>query len=163
MTTGCANYELRRDALVPTPWTGFARNGGDQTVGGSITHLVDGNVDRGERRIEVLRQRDIVESDHTDVGRDALAGLARWKERHPEAAAHLAPADVLVDAMRGRFHTWTRIRVNLEHVPVEQRPPQEALDPDDVRNEWGGEGAELAERRQRGEAGKTKRTRKTPR
>ena len=62
----------------------------------------------------------------------ALAGLERWRARHPEAAAHLAPADVLVDSMRGRFHTWTRIRVNLQHVPVELRPPQEALDPDDA-------------------------------
>jgi hypothetical protein len=61
---------------------------------------------------------------------DALAGLERWRTRHPEAAAHLAPADVLVDSMRGRFHTWTRIRVNLQHVPTELRPPQEALDPD---------------------------------
>jgi bifunctional non-homologous end joining protein LigD len=65
----------------------------------------------------------------------ALAGLERWRARHPEAAAHLAPADVLVDAMRGRFHTWTRIRVNLQHVPVELRPPQEALDPDE-QPEW---------------------------
>jgi bifunctional non-homologous end joining protein LigD len=61
----------------------------------------------------------------------ALAGLDRWRARHPDAAAHLAPADVLVDAMRGRFHTWTRIRVNLQHVPVELRPAQEPLDPDD--------------------------------
>ena len=62
----------------------------------------------------------------------ALEGLERWRARHAEAAAHLAPADVLVDSMRGRFHTWTRIRVNLQHVPVELRPPQEALDPDDA-------------------------------
>jgi bifunctional non-homologous end joining protein LigD len=62
---------------------------------------------------------------------DALAGLDRWKQRHPRAAAHLAPADVLVDAMRGRSSTWTRIRVNLHNVPVELRPAQEALDPDD--------------------------------
>jgi DNA ligase D-like protein (predicted polymerase) len=62
---------------------------------------------------------------------DALAGLERWKARHPEAAAHLEPADVLVDAMRGRYRTWTRIRVNLQHVPEELRPPQEALDPDE--------------------------------
>jgi bifunctional non-homologous end joining protein LigD len=62
---------------------------------------------------------------------DALAGLERWKTRHAGAAAHLAPADVLVDAMRGRFHTWTRIRVNLQHVPEALRPAQEALDPDD--------------------------------
>jgi hypothetical protein len=68
---------------------------------------------------------------------EALAGLERWKARHPDAAAHLAPADVLVDAMRGRFHTWTRIRVNLQHVPSELRPAQEALDPDEAPDDWG--------------------------
>ena len=68
----------------------------------------------------------------------ALAGLERWKGRHPEAAAHLAPADVLVDSMRGRFHTWTRIRVNLQHVPAELRPRQEALDPDAAPDQWSG-------------------------
>jgi DNA ligase D-like protein (predicted polymerase) len=62
---------------------------------------------------------------------DALAGLDRWKARHAEAAAHLQPADVLVDAMRGRYSTWTRIRINLQHVPEALRPPQEPLDPDE--------------------------------
>src|SRR5262245_3394599 len=62
---------------------------------------------------------------------DALAGLERWKERHPEAAKLLEPADVLVDQMRGRYTTWTRIRVNLQHVPEELRPVQEELDPDE--------------------------------
>ena len=47
----------------------------------------------------------------------ALAGLERWKARHAEAAGHLAVDDVLVDSMRGRSSTWTRIRVNLRHVP----------------------------------------------
>ncbi len=61
---------------------------------------------------------------------DALAGLERWKVRHPEVASHLQPADVLVDAMRGRSTTWTRIRINLEHVPTAERPEQEPLDPD---------------------------------
>ena len=61
---------------------------------------------------------------------DALAGLERWKARHPEAAARLEPSDVLVDAMRGRSTTWTRIRVNLEHVPEQERPPQEPLEVD---------------------------------
>ena len=61
---------------------------------------------------------------------DALAGLERWKARHPEAASHLETADVLVDSMRGRSSTWTRVRVNLEHVPEPLRPVQEALDPD---------------------------------
>jgi bifunctional non-homologous end joining protein LigD len=63
---------------------------------------------------------------------DALAGFERWRARHPEAAAHLAPADVLVDVMRGRYSTWTRIRVNLQHVPVALRPAQETLDPDEA-------------------------------
>jgi hypothetical protein len=67
---------------------------------------------------------------------EALAGLERWKQRHPDAAAHLAPADVLVDAMRGRHTTWTRIRINLQHVPEGLRPVQEALDPDDPPPGW---------------------------
>jgi len=61
---------------------------------------------------------------------DALAGLERWKSRHPDVAAKLEPADVLVDAMRGRSTTWTRIRVNLEHVPEGDRPQQEPLEID---------------------------------
>src|SRR5262249_8564592 len=63
---------------------------------------------------------------------DALAGLERWKARYPQAALHLAPADVLVDAMRGRSSLWTRIRINLQHVPPSLRPVQEALDPNDA-------------------------------
>ncbi|HVF63059.1 MAG TPA: non-homologous end-joining DNA ligase [Casimicrobiaceae bacterium] len=62
---------------------------------------------------------------------DALAGLERWKSRHADIAALLEPADILVDAMRGRSSTWTRIRINLQHVPADRRPAQEALDPDD--------------------------------
>jgi hypothetical protein len=61
----------------------------------------------------------------------ALAGLERWKSKHPEAAGHLAVDDVLVDSMRGRSSTWTRIRVNLRHVPEPLRPPQETPDPDE--------------------------------
>ena len=68
---------------------------------------------------------------------DALAGFERWKTRHPEAGAHLKPADVLVDALRGRFRTWTRVRVNLQHVPADLRPAQEPLDPDEnMSDEW---------------------------
>jgi DNA ligase D-like protein (predicted polymerase) len=61
----------------------------------------------------------------------ALAGLERWKQRHPDVAALLAVDDVLVDTMRGRSSTWTRIRVNLRAVPVEMRPAVEPPDPDD--------------------------------
>ncbi len=62
---------------------------------------------------------------------DALSGLERWKARHPEVAARLAVDDVLVDSMRGRSSTWTRIRVNLRSVPEGERPPEEPPDPDD--------------------------------
>jgi bifunctional non-homologous end joining protein LigD len=72
----------------------------------------------------------LVEIARAEKKDDALAGLERWKARHPEAAKHLEAADVLVDAMRGRYTTWTRIRVNLQHVPEAERPAQEALDPD---------------------------------
>jgi DNA ligase D-like protein (predicted polymerase) len=67
----------------------------------------------------------------------ALAGLEKWKSQHAEVAKFLAVDDVLVDSMRGRSSTWTRIRVNLRHVPEGQRPPQETPDPDDdPTREW---------------------------
>jgi hypothetical protein len=72
----------------------------------------------------------IVVANSTDKNA-ALAGLDRWKAKHANAAAHLAVDDVLVDSMRGRASTWTRIRVNLRSVPQEMRPPQETPDPDD--------------------------------
>jgi bifunctional non-homologous end joining protein LigD len=61
---------------------------------------------------------------------EALAGLERWKDRYPKVWALLEPADVLVDSMRGRSSTWTRIRLNLRNVPADDRPPQEALEVD---------------------------------
>jgi bifunctional non-homologous end joining protein LigD len=67
----------------------------------------------------------------------ALAGLEKWKGKHAQAAQLLAVDDVLVDSMRGRSSTWTRIRVNLRHVPEALRPPQETPDPDDdPTREW---------------------------
>jgi bifunctional non-homologous end joining protein LigD len=91
---------------------------------------------RGEpARVQPSKRRTskhpLIEIGRAQRTEDALAGLERWKARHPEVAAHLEPADVLVDAMRGRFSTWTRIRVNLQHVPAELRPVQEPLDPDE--------------------------------
>jgi DNA ligase D-like protein (predicted polymerase) len=61
---------------------------------------------------------------------DALAGLERWKARHPDAAARLQEDDVLVDSMRGRSTTWTRVRINLRHVPEDKRPAEEPPEPD---------------------------------
>jgi DNA ligase D-like protein (predicted polymerase) len=81
------------------------------------------------------RRRRATEADLVTVAQasrreDALAGLGRWKRRHPSVAARLAESDVLVDTMRGRSSTWTRIRVNLRAVPAAERPPAEPPDPD---------------------------------
>jgi bifunctional non-homologous end joining protein LigD len=68
---------------------------------------------------------------------EALEGLERWKARHTDVWPHLAPADVLIDSMRGRSRTWTRIRLNLQNVPEADRPGQEPLDVDyDPTEEW---------------------------
>ena len=67
----------------------------------------------------------------------ALEGLERWKAKYPKVAQLLAVDDVLVDSMRGRSSTWTRIRVNLRNVPEKLRPAQETPDPDDdPTREW---------------------------
>jgi DNA ligase D-like protein (predicted polymerase) len=80
--------------------------------------------------------RPLIEIGRARKKADALAGLERWKQRHPEAAAQLQAADILVDSMRGRFTTWTRVRVNLQNVPEALRPAQEPLDPDEVTGGW---------------------------
>jgi DNA ligase D-like protein (predicted polymerase) len=61
---------------------------------------------------------------------EAREGLERWRSRHKDVWKYLKPTDVLIDSMRGRSTTWTRIRLNLEHVPEANRPPQEALEVD---------------------------------
>jgi hypothetical protein len=83
----------------------------------------------------------------------ALAGLERWKTRHAAAAALLAADDVLVDSMRGRSSTWTRIRINLRHIPEAERPSQETPDPDDdPTREWRRRWAEARKRGTSGDA-----------
>jgi len=72
----------------------------------------------------------LIEIARAQTKAEALDGLERWKARHVDVWPLLEPADVLVDSMRGRSSTWTRIRLNLEHVPEEQRPPQEPLEVD---------------------------------
>jgi bifunctional non-homologous end joining protein LigD len=108
------------------PWPPQYRKGADEPP----------RVQPSKRR---MPKRPLIEIGRAYKKVDALAGLERWKERHPEAASHLKPADVLVDSMRGRSTTWTRIRVNLQNVPAELRPPQEPLDPDDdILSQWTG-------------------------
>src|SRR5262245_3088968 len=112
-----------REGLGDAPWPPHYRKQAGEPA----------RVSPSKRRVPTRPLIEIGRAQQKDV---ALAGLERWKARHPEAAAHLAPADVLVDSMRGRFRTWTRIRVNLQHVPEELRPPQEALDPNDTPDDW---------------------------
>jgi hypothetical protein len=102
-------------------------------------------------RVQPSRKRTakhpLIEIGRAEKKEDALAGLERWRTRHPRVAEHLEPADILVDAMRGRSSTWTRIRVNLEHVPEDLRPVQEALDPDTGPKSWGAHDADWHPRR----------------
>jgi DNA ligase D-like protein (predicted polymerase) len=69
----------------------------------------------------------LIEIARTKTKDEALAALDTWRDRHPAVAAQLETADVLVDGMRGPSSIWYRIRINLQHVPVDQRPPQEEL------------------------------------
>jgi len=113
-----------REGLGDAPWPPHYKKQPDEPA----------RVQPSRRRVP---KHPLIEIGRAERKEDALAGLERWRTRHPEAAAHLEPADVLVDAMRGRFHTWTRIRVNLQHVPAAVRPLQEALDPDEDTGGWG--------------------------
>ena len=61
---------------------------------------------------------------------EALVGLESWKAKHPEVVPLLEESDVLVDGMRGSSSLWYRVRVNLQHVPVDQRPEQAELEAD---------------------------------
>ena len=105
-----------------------ARSGTKKTAAGSVKKPA---AKKARTRMPLLV---IANSPNKDA---ALAGLERWKTKHPEAAKLLAVDDVLVDTMRGRSSTWTRIRVNLRKVPESLRPPQETPDPDDdPTREW---------------------------
>jgi hypothetical protein len=116
--------EQRAAGLEDAPWPPHYEKGVDEPP----------RVQPSKRRRATVP---VVEIARAKTKEEALAGLERWKERHAEVVPHLEPADVLVDAMRGRFTTWTRVRVRLSHVPTELRPAQEALEVDyDPRTEW---------------------------
>ena len=116
----------RAEGLGDAPWPPHYRKQPDEAP----------RVAPSRRRVSL---KPLIEIGRARQKADALAGFERWRARHPDAAAHLEPADVLVDAMRGRFRTWTRIRVNLQHVPEALRPAQAALDPDErLEDDWKG-------------------------
>ena len=107
-----------RDGLGDAPWPPHYRKQPGEPA----------RVQPSKRRVS---KHPLIEIGRAKRKESALEGLERWKARHPEAASHLEPADILVDSMRGRSSTWTRIRVNLQHVPPNLRPDQEPLDPDE--------------------------------
>jgi DNA ligase D-like protein (predicted polymerase) len=82
----------------------------------------------------------VVEISRAEFKEEALAGLDRWKARHPELVPYLEPPDILVDGMRGRSAVWYRVRVNLIHVPEAMRPAQEPLESD--FDPWAGQDIE---------------------
>jgi bifunctional non-homologous end joining protein LigD len=134
-----------REGQGDAPWPPHYRkqDGEPPRVQPSKRRTSAGPPKTAERR----RKFPLVEVGRAEKKDSALAGVERWKARHPEAASHLQPADVLVDSMRGRFHTWWRTRINLQHVPEALRPAQEDLDPNEAVGGWSE--AEISEWRRR--------------
>ncbi|BBU24806.1 DNA polymerase domain-containing protein [Mycobacterium xenopi] len=122
----------QRFADIGDPWAGM-----DETAGGleTLLDLADKLGPAEKPPKQARRGRDgrrvptmpLIEIARTKTKDEAMAALDTWRERYPAAADRLQPADVLVDGMRGPSSIWYRIRINLQHVPPDQRPPQEEL------------------------------------
>jgi bifunctional non-homologous end joining protein LigD len=125
---------LQRYAEIGDPWRDM------DTSAGSLDALLDlakrlGPAEKPPKGTGRRRQtKPLLEIARAKTKGEAMAGLERWKARHPSVAGHLQPADILVDGMRGRSSVWYRIRVNLQHVPEAERPAQEPLEVD--YNPW---------------------------
>jgi hypothetical protein len=91
----------------------------------------EGGQGAGGRR---LPKHPLIVIAHSSKKDEALESLEQWKHAHPKVVEHLEPADILTDSMRGRSSTWTRIRINLQHVPEELRPTAPTLPP--IPNPW---------------------------
>jgi bifunctional non-homologous end joining protein LigD len=121
---------LERYADLSDPWQGI------ETSSGSLEAVLDlarrlgpaQKPPKGTGRRQSTMP--LVEIARAKTKDEALAGLERWRARHPTVVGHLEPADILVDGMRGRSSLWYRIRVNLQHVPEAERPVQEPLEVD---------------------------------
>jgi bifunctional non-homologous end joining protein LigD len=118
----------KQDGEAPRVQPSKRRSGGTQARQGSVPPPAPGKTSgpAGRRRTTVP----LLEIARAATQAEAMKGLERWKERYPGVWPYLAPADVMVDSMRGRSSTWTRIRVNLRNVPEAERPVQEALEVD---------------------------------
>ena len=136
-----------RFAQIGDPWSGIGETAGsldallEQAARDEASGLPDApwpphyeKQSGEESRVQPSKRRrsvkPLIEIARAKTKAEAMAGLDRWKERHQDVWPLLEPADVLVDSMRGRSSTWTRIRVNLEHVPQDKRPAQEPLEVD---------------------------------
>ncbi|HZC28051.1 MAG TPA: DNA polymerase domain-containing protein, partial [Actinopolymorphaceae bacterium] len=121
---------LARYAEIGDPWEGI------EQASGSLDALLDlaDRLGPAEKPPKSTGRRQstmpLVEIARAKTKGEALAGLERWKARHASVTGYLEPADILVDGMRGRSSVWYRIRVNLQHVPEAERPPQEPLEVD---------------------------------
>ena len=131
-----------QDGLGDAPWPPhFKKADGEAVrVAPSRARVKRPTVDGEEQKIPAVKKA-VAKSARTKMPLLTIAlspdesaatdGLERWRQRYPAVDAFLKPDDILVDRMRGRSSTWTRVRVNLRHVPDELRPPQETPDPDD--------------------------------
>jgi bifunctional non-homologous end joining protein LigD len=121
---------LERYAAIGDPWAGMDNSSG------SLQPLLDlakrlGPAEKPPKGVGRRQQTmPLIEIARSKTKDEAMAGLERWKTRHPSVVGHLQPPDILVDGMRGRSSIWYRIRINLRHVPEAQRPEQEPLEVD---------------------------------
>jgi bifunctional non-homologous end joining protein LigD len=121
---------LERYAAIGDPWEGM------ESAGGSLDALLDlaKRLGPAEKPPKGTGRRQstmpLIEIARAKTKDEALEGLERWKARHQSVMRYLEPADTLIDGMRGRSSLWYRIRINLQHVPDAERPPQEALEVD---------------------------------
>ncbi|MGB5795368.1 MAG: non-homologous end-joining DNA ligase [Mycolicibacter algericus] len=121
-----------RVARIGDPWAGMNETVGDLE---SLFELAEAQgpaekAPKGARKNVDGRRTSplpLIEIARTKTKAEAIAALDVWRERHAAAADRLTPADVLVDGMRGPSSIWYRVRINLQHVPAGQRPPQEEL------------------------------------
>ena len=123
-----------RDGAADAPWPPHYEKGEDEAPRVAPSRA------RGKAAPAVKPKREklpVITIAQAKLKADALAGLERWKARHPLVAAQLAPEDVLVDTNRGRHSAWYRIRINLQRIPAADRPPAAPPDPDyDFKTEW---------------------------
>ncbi|HYJ69231.1 MAG TPA: non-homologous end-joining DNA ligase [Nocardioidaceae bacterium] len=121
---------LERYAEIGDPWEDIDGSAG------SLDALLDlakrlGPAEKPPKGVGGRQQTmPLIEIARAKTKEEAMAGLDRWKARYPSVVEHLQPPDTLVDGMRGRSSIWYRIRINLQHVPEAERPPQEPLEVD---------------------------------